>query len=63
LKFQPSSSTGFVKTHKLLQYLYRDDIDKAVYNKFDPEDEDLFKEFLEEFVSFSDREQTCVARG
>lgn len=36
----------FMHRHDLSQHLYRDEIDKAVNNKFDPEDEDIFKEFL-----------------
>lgn len=36
----------FVERWKLSQYLYRDDIDKAINSKFDPEDDVLFKEFI-----------------
>jgi hypothetical protein len=36
----------FVQRHELSQHLYRDDIDKAVHGKFDPEDDVIFKEFL-----------------
>jgi hypothetical protein len=36
----------FVHRRKLAEYLYRDDIDKAVYSKLDPEDEDLYKGFM-----------------
>jgi len=31
---------------KFLQYLYRDNINKAINSKFDPKDNNLFKEFL-----------------
>jgi len=41
---------AFVRRHDLSQYLYRDDIDKAVHSKFDPEDEVIFKEFLKSHV-------------
>jgi hypothetical protein len=36
----------FVRSRGLVQYLYRDDIDKAVNNKLDPKDEELFRIFL-----------------
>lgn len=36
----------FVHRHDLSHLLYRDEIDKAVNNKFDPEDDAIFKEFL-----------------
>lgn len=36
----------FVQRQELSQHLYRDDIDKVVHSKFDPEDDAIFKEFL-----------------
>jgi len=36
----------FIYRQKLLQYLYREDINKAVYSEFNPKDNNLFKEFL-----------------
>ncbi len=36
----------FIYHQKLLQYLYRKDINKAVYGEFNPKNNDLFKEFL-----------------
>ncbi|PVH67565.1 hypothetical protein DL98DRAFT_443283 [Cadophora sp. DSE1049] len=36
----------FVQRQELSQHLYRDDIDKVVHGKFDPEDDAIFKEFL-----------------
>jgi hypothetical protein len=45
-EFLVANIADFVHHHKLSQYLYRDDIDKAVQGKVDPEDEELFKEFL-----------------
>lgn len=36
----------YVCRHKLSEHLYRDDVDKAVHGKFDPEDDVIFKEFL-----------------
>ena len=44
--FLIANAGNFVHRHELLQHLYRDDIDKAVNSKFDPEDDAIFKEFL-----------------
>lgn len=44
----------FVHRHQLSQYLYRDDIDKAVNGKFDPEDDLIFKEFLKCLSTLTD---------
>ena len=44
--FLLANATSFVQRNKLAQYLYRDDIDKFIFGKFDPEDDDLFREFL-----------------
>lgn len=41
-----SKAEDFVLRHELSQYLYRDEIDKAVYTKVNPEDDTVFKEFL-----------------
>lgn len=50
--FLVENVADFVQRRHLSQYLYRDDIDKAVNSKLDPEDDDLFKEFLKS--SFAD---------
>jgi hypothetical protein len=42
----------YVESRELSQRLYRDDIEKAVYAKFDPEDEDLFKDLLKSSSAF-----------
>jgi hypothetical protein len=44
--FLLANVTDFVHHNQLAQYLYRGDIDKFIFGKFDPEDDDLFKEFL-----------------
>ncbi|KAF2175342.1 hypothetical protein K469DRAFT_743379 [Zopfia rhizophila CBS 207.26] len=36
----------FVRRQRISRHLYRDDINKAVYGKFAPEDGNLFKEYL-----------------
>lgn len=55
----------FVLRHKLSQHLYRDDIDKAVHGKFDPEDDVIFKEFLKSHVELrpSKRKRDEVSDG
>ncbi|KFZ15462.1 hypothetical protein V501_02713 [Pseudogymnoascus sp. VKM F-4519 (FW-2642)] len=40
----------YVRRHKLSEHLYRDDVDKAVHGKFDPEDDVIFKGFLKSHV-------------
>lgn len=44
--FLVAKAEDFVHRQGLAQHLYRDDIDKVVYGKFDPEDDVNFKEFL-----------------
>jgi len=53
--FLLANAANFVRLKKLAQYLYRDDIDKFIFGKFDPEDEDLFKEFLKCLSSTTSR--------
>ena len=50
--FLVENVSAYVESRKLSQHLYRDDIDKAVYAKFDAEDEDLFKDFLKSSSAF-----------
>ncbi|KAF1995660.1 hypothetical protein P154DRAFT_526169 [Amniculicola lignicola CBS 123094] len=50
--FLVENVADFVHRRTLAQYLYRDDIDKAVYTKLDPEDDNLFKEFMKCSSSF-----------
>lgn len=38
--------TDFIHCQQLTQHLYREDINKALNSEFDPEDDDIFKEFL-----------------
>ncbi len=68
--FLVASVVDFVHHYKLSQYLYRDDIDKAVIGKFEAEDEDSMKEFLKclsaspdqtSGVAQADRISTCRA--
>ncbi|OCK98598.1 uncharacterized protein K441DRAFT_542511, partial [Cenococcum geophilum 1.58] len=35
-------------------FIYREDINKAVYGEFNPKDNDLFKEFLKYSSAFAD---------
>ena len=35
----------FIRRQKLLQHLYREDVSLIVHGEFDPEDDELFKEF------------------
>jgi hypothetical protein len=44
--FLVENVNNFLQLHGLSRYLYRDDINKAVFGDFDPEDDELFKEFL-----------------
>jgi len=44
--FLVANAGDFVHRHELSRHLYRDDIDKAVHGKYDPEDDVIFKEFL-----------------
>jgi hypothetical protein len=53
----------FVERQKLSHYLCRDDIGKAINGKVDPEDDDLYKEFLKGMSASSDREQRGQTRG
>jgi hypothetical protein len=50
--FLVKNVSRFVEYYKFLQYLYRDDIDKIVYIKFNPEDDNLFKKFLKNSSTF-----------
>lgn len=50
--FLVENVSAYVESRKLSQHLYSDDIDKAVYAKFDAEDEDLFKDFLKSSSAF-----------
>ena len=38
--------TNFIYYQKLSQYLYREDINKAVHSEFNPKNNNLFKKFL-----------------
>lgn len=44
--FVVENVTSYVKVHGLSQYLYREDINKVVFGEFDPEDDEIFQEFL-----------------
>jgi len=45
-KFLVEHIEDFVRLRGLAKYLYRDDINKAVEHKVNPDDEDLYREFL-----------------
>lgn len=44
--FLADNVEDFVQRYDLVQCLYRNDIEKAVNNKLDPEDEEKYKDFL-----------------
>lgn len=44
--FLLTNVTVFVHHYRLLQHLYRDDIEKAIQSRFDPGNDDLHKNFL-----------------
>ncbi|KMU73625.1 hypothetical protein CISG_10210 [Coccidioides immitis RMSCC 3703] len=47
--FLLANIANFIANRELSQFLYWNDIDKAVHTEIDPGDEDLFTEFLKEF--------------
>lgn len=55
--FLLANVADFIHRQELTHYLYREDINKAVYGEFNPEDDKIFKEFLKCLSASAGRKQ------